>query len=210
MENFSQDLHEILQELGWNEPIRLLGHSMGGRIALQFAAQYPQLVKQLVIVDIGPTSDWASMGKTMEMIASVPVPFPSRGEAKTYLKETFSQRYGNMMADFFMTNLKAQPGDGEAKPWSWRFDSRGIQQILENSRTQDYWDLFHKLSVPTLLLRGEKSTYLLPEEFSKVQANNDNIQGVEILGAGHWLHAEQPVATLKALKEFFLVAANLS
>ena len=73
--DFAKDLEELLDFLGWTEPIHLVGHSMGGRVALYFTDHHPQRVKKLVIVDIGPSANWDSMAGIIEQLEFVPVPF---------------------------------------------------------------------------------------------------------------------------------------
>jgi len=203
--HFSQDLKSLLDELDWREPINLLGHSMGGRVALRFATDFPERVGRLVIVDIGPSSDWASMQRIIDRIDQVPVPFETQEDAKAYFSGPYKEQHGETMANFFFTNIRQTPEN----KWNWGFYSPGIRQFLENSRVQDYWDLFLGLECPTLLIRGGNSTDLTKEDFQKITANNSNITGLEIPEAGHWVHVDQPAQTRKALEEFFMIATTV-
>jgi len=207
MEIMAQDLRGLIGNLGWDSgKVDIVGHSMGGRVALTFANQFADLVGKLVIVDIGPQSNWVSMESILTMVESVPVPFPDRAQAKSYLVSEFQERHGAAMAQFMLTNIGALE-NGE---WGWVFSKSGLKQILTESRLKDHWDAFKSLNMPTLLLRGEKSTYLSLEDFKKIQEANPKIVGQQINGAGHWLHAEKPVETLKALKSFFNIDEALS
>ena len=202
LEDYSKDLEDLLNSLGWNEPIYLVGHSMGGRVALNFAHQNPERVKKLVIVDIGPSSDWQSMAAIIEKLDFVPTPFDSREEARGFFDQQFLPRYGNkMISDFFYSNLSSQNGQ-----FDWIFSKELIRKTLETSRNRDYWAEFKELSMETMFIRGGKSTDLKKDDFEKVLANNSRIQGVEVAEAGHWVHAEKPTETIRIIEDFFNIA----
>lgn len=198
--DYAKDLENILTDLQWEPPYRLVGHSMGGRVALQYANMHPEKLQSLVIVDIGATSDWNSMLSIQEKVDFVPTPFSSKEEAKAFFDGPFLDKFDSLMLkEFFYSNIEKKPS-GE---WGWVFSESAIKQTLENSRLNDYWPLFKQLSMPTLLLRGEKSTDLTQEDYTKILANNNRILGEVIPGAGHWVHAEKPVDTKEALEDFF-------
>lgn len=202
LKDFVDDLEFILGELGWTEPIHLLGHSMGGRVALLFADRHPEWVDKLVIVDIGPESDWQSMAGILEKVDFVPVPFENRQEARDFMEGPFLQKFPNpMVMEFFYANLVERDGQVD-----WTFSKPMVRQVLEQSRHRDYWANFKELAMPTLLIRGEKSPDFPQEAFKRVVENNPNIKGVEIEGAGHWVHAEKPQETIRIIEEFFNIA----
>lgn len=203
LDDYVEDLKSLLDQLGWVEPIKLVGHSMGGRVALMFAHKYPQLIEKLVIVDIGPSSDWQSMTSILEKLDSVPVPFESREQARQFFETEFMDKYQNkMLMEFFYSNLAEQNSQ-----YNWVFSKEGIRQTLELARFKDYWAEFRELISPTLLIRGEKSTDLTQEDYQKLMANNPRIFGTVVEGAGHWVHAEKPLETLQIMGDFFNIAA---
>ena len=169
------------------------------RQSLFFADRYPELVKKLVIVDIGPTSDWDSMLSIQEKMNFVPVPFATRQEARSFMENEFLGKYKNkMVMEFFYSNL-VKSGD----VYDWVFSPSAITQTLEFSRLADYWSEFKSLSMQTLLIRGGLSSDLTQEDFEKVVANNSNISGKVVEGAGHWVHAEKPLETIGIIRDFF-------
>lgn len=203
VDDYVEDLYKLLQQLKWTK-IKLVGHSMGGRVALVFANRYPEMLEKLVIVDIGPSSDWASMASILEKLNFVPTPFTDRTSARSFMENEFLKRYPNkMVMEFFYSNLTERNGQ-----YDWIFSKSGIRQTLESARYKDYWDEFKKLKVPTLYLRGGSSPDLPKEDFTKVLQANPKIKGVEIPGAGHWVHAEKPLETIQAIEDFFIIAAS--
>lgn len=202
--DFAQDLRLILDDLGWNQII-LVGHSMGGRNALEFAVHFAQRVKALVIEDIGPEANSNAIGRIEKLLELVPTPFATRDQARKFFENEYPDLISfypqpRVVAKFLLTNIdEKQPGK-----WDWRFDKRAVLGALRDGRNEDRWDALRNLKMPVLLVRGESSGDLSPEVFARMKATLPSAMAVEIKGAGHWVHFDQPDAFIKALKEFFL------
>lgn len=202
LDDFSNDLEDLLNHLGWTEPVYLVGHSMGGRVVLNFAVQNPDWIKKLVIVDISPAASWETMAGILEKLDFVPTPFADRDQARAFMESQFLQKYPNkMIMEFFYSSLVSRP-----EGLNWVFSKPFIRQVLESSRFKDYWSEFKSLRCPTLYLRGGQSQDLQESEFIQVLENNSNIQGWTVEGAGHWVHAEKPMETLRIIEKFFNIA----
>lgn len=201
-EDYADDLKKIVDELGWKKFI-LVGHSMGGRNVLVFAAKYPQYVEKLVIEDIGPEAS-ANASEYYEYLLNLaPTPFPSRDEARRFFAEDFVQNAKTrenveVMSKFFYSNMEEQP-DGTV---DWRFSKNAIIESVKAGRNIDRWQEVKALRMPTLLIRGERSKELSHETYQEMLASNPLIKGVEIAGAGHWVHSDQVQAFVQALKSF--------
>lgn len=202
-EDYAQDLEAILEELGW-EKVHLVGHSMGGRVALTFAANRPSRVTRLVIEDIGPEMQPAASSLVIRMLDTVPVPFPSKREAKAWFDTEFMRIFAaepnrEALAAYLYANLT----ENENKEAVWRFSEKGVRESITQGRATDRWAEVQRLSMPTLLVRGERSKDLPREVFERVVAANPHIEGVEIKGAGHWVHSDQPEAFISVIERFF-------
>ncbi len=202
-ENYAEDLIKILDDLKWQK-IYLVGHSMGGRNALNFASRFPERVEKLVIEDIGPESDPKGEDGIYKLLNLVPVPFKTKESARAFFQSDFIKLYEGhenprTLGLFLYSNLTDQP-DGTL---NWRFNLSGILESVKAGRAQDRWNEVSALKIPTLLIRGEKSKDLSKETFQKMLSANKNIKGIEIANAGHWVHADQPQKVVEALKEFF-------
>lgn len=202
-EDYAEDLVKILDELKWRK-IYLVGHSMGGRNALNFAARFPERVDKLVIEDIGAEKDPNGESSIKKILDLVPVPFKSKSLAREFFQNEFVKLYKGpenprTLGLFLYSNLVDQT-DGTV---NWRFYLPGILESVKLGRERDRWSEVSRLKVPTLLIRGERSKDLSPEIYSKMLSLNPHIKGIEIPDAGHWVHADQPQKVIAALKDFF-------
>lgn len=202
--DFAEDLHQILDELAWDKVI-LVGHSMGGRNAVAFAARWPERVEKLVIEDIGPDRRPEAVDYFQALFDAIPTPFPSKLRVKEYFMNEFAgskfgARFGTSktLGLYLQSNLKDMP-DGSM---DWRFSKDAIMKIVVQGRASDQWDDFRRLNVPTLLVRGENSEDLSREVYDRVLVANPHLRGVEIPNAGHWVHYDQPEAFLRELQNF--------
>lgn len=196
--DYANDLKNITESLGWSK-IVLIGHSMGGRNAVKFAEICPEKVQALVVVDIGPISDLLAMEHIIEMLECIPTPFSSRDEARNFFDNQFIKKYPNQLIKQFLYANLYEKSEGF---FDWRFDKKAILETLKISRSLDMWNEFKSLQMPTLLIRGEKSSDLSNDLYVQTLAKNSNIEGVVIPQAGHWVHVEAPRDTARAISQF--------
>jgi esterase len=198
-EDYAGDLEKIIDELGWDK-VNLVGHSMGGRVAFHFAAHNPQRVTHLVIEDIGPSMHPTGASLVLRMLDATPVPFPDKRAAKHWFDTTFlelfkDERQKEGLAAYLYANLT----ENENKQAVWRFYEPGIRASIEDGRAIERWDEIRALTMPTTLIHGEFSRDLPRELFEEVLAANPLIRGVEIAGAGHWVHSDKPEVFIEAV-----------
>lgn len=200
-EDYAKDLKDLTDALGWDRFI-LVGHSMGGRNVTVFASLYPEKVEKLIVEDIGPEAKGSSIEYYQKLLDGVPTPFASRDMARDFFKKEFPSRVETkepptVLAGFLYANMVETNGQ-----WDWRFSKKGILETVRVGRMEDRWKEVRSLQMPTLWIRGELSSELKPEVYQKILASNSMIQGVEIAGAGHWVHSEKPHEFSQALKNF--------
>lgn len=203
-EALAEDLHGILADLGWSE-VNLIGHSMGGRVAYTFAAKYPELVKTLVIEDIGPDMSPTSASTATRVIENVPVPFVDKRAAKEWFETQFPVVFSDMgnavaLGAWLYANITDDPevtGASEGtRPATWRFQVDGVRGAVESGRSKERWAELENLKMPTLVIRGERSKDLPRDVFERMlkvggSRGGGTMEGVEIPGAGHWVHSEK-------------------
>ncbi len=148
--HYAQDLVGLLDLLGWSK-IHIVGHSMGGRVAMRFASLYPDRTLSLTMEDSGADSRPDRISWINDLLASVPTPFKTREEAKAFFAENF--RDDPMTGTFLHANLE-EKGNGII---DWRFFAPGMVETIETGRATDAMREFSELKLPTLLVRGERS-----------------------------------------------------
>ncbi|MEG3639900.1 alpha/beta fold hydrolase [Magnetococcus sp. PR-3] len=204
LEDYAEDLKALLDALDWQK-IVLVGHSLGGRVAMTFAHLYPERLQGLVIVDIGPGGHSGAADRTVQLLEMVPTPFESKEAAKLYFETEFPHQAlaagwekVETLGPYLYSNL-IEHASGEA---DWRFYKPGIVASVARSTDRARWDQIEALNRPTLLMRGQSSRYLPRDTFDAMVACNPCIEGVEISAADHWVHADQPEQFVAQLQRF--------
>ncbi len=200
--DYADDLKILLDELDWQK-IVLVGHSMGGRNVLNFAARFPERVSHLVVEDIGPEARPNGHEYYEYLLNLVPTPFASRSEARRYFFEDFvktakTRENIEVIANYFYSNMEDRT-DGTV---DWRFLKKAIIDSVRYGSDKDRWQEVADLKMPTLWIRGARSNELTREVFEKTLQANPLIKGVEIANAGHWVHSDQPEGFINELKLF--------
>lgn len=174
--------------------ITLLGHSMGGKIAMLFATIYPDLVEKLIIADIGPKY-YAPHHQTI-LAALNAVDFsknPSRSEVDEIVSKYISD-FGTKQ--FLLKNVYWKT----PVQLSFRFNLPVFNdKISEIGTALPFENHFDK---PALFLRGEKSDYILDSDFETILHHFPLAIIKTIPNAGHWLHAENPNAFYCEVEKF--------
>jgi pimeloyl-ACP methyl ester carboxylesterase len=176
------------------QDITLLGHSMGGKIAMLFATLYPEVVEKLIIADIGPKY-YAPHHQSI-LAALYAVDFskkPSRGEVDEIITKHISD-FGTKQ--FLLKNLYWKTPE----QLDFRFNLAVFNsKISEIGTSLPFENHFNK---PVLFLRGGKSDYILDADFETILHHFPLAVIKTIPNAGHWLHAENPAAFYCEVEKF--------
>ena len=162
----------------------VLGHSMGGKVAMLLATTFPNLVSKLIIADIGPKY-YAPHHQTI-LAGLNAVDFsknPSRSDVEQIVS-TFITDFGTRQ--FLLKNLYWKTPEQLA----FRFNLQVFNDKIEIIGTALPFE--NKFEGPTLFLRGDKSDYILDSDFETIYHHFPNATIDTISNAGHWLHAENP------------------
>lgn len=188
-----QDVYNYCQEHSLKS-IHILGHSMGGKIAMLFATRYPDMVDKLIVADIGPKY-YAPHHQTI-LAALNAVDFsvkPSRAAVEATLGQ-YIHDFGTKQ--FLLKNLYwLEPGQ-----LAFRFNLAVFNQKIEEIGVSLPEELvFEK---PTLFIRGGKSDYILDSDIENITFHFPMMQLETIPNAGHWLHAENPILFYQKVVSF--------
>jgi len=183
----ANDLKEYIHYHELNH-VLLIGHSMGGKTAMQFAVDFPELVKKLIVADISPKYYPPHHQDIINGLLSLNLDgIVSRGEADDALGKHITNA---ATRQFLLKNLYWK----EKGKLAFRFNlpvlSTKMEEIGENiSSAASY-------NGPTLFLKGDKSEYVVENDIDLIRRHFPNASIATIANAGHWLHAENP-------KQFF-------
>lgn len=200
----AEDVQEWMRANGMAN-CHLLGHSMGGKVAMQLAFAEPSLVRKLVVVDIAPVDYREALADTghpalIAAIGKLPVErLKSRSEADTLLREKITDARAR---SFLLTNLERMPQGG----YRWRLNLAAIRDNLSALTNAP------KASGPyagtTLFLFGEQSVYRQIKHQAQILRLFPAAELQSVPEAGHWLHVEQPQACLEAVQGFLLKSGD--
>ncbi len=190
----TEDIYQLLNECGL-EQASLIGHSMGGKVAMAFALNHQIVIKNLIVLDIAPVSYRREYMHLIEALLRLPVDeIKNRKQADEYLIADIPE---TSLRQFLLQNL-VHDGNG----FRWRINLGVIKTSLEYITGFPEAESGTIHNGPVLFLRGENSDYISSENFPDIEKYFPMASIHAIKNAGHWLHAEQPQAVLDKITSF--------
>ena len=170
-----------------------MGHSLGGKVAMELALSQPQLVNKLVVMDMSPVAYPPHHNKVFEGLLSINVnELKSRADADEALK-AFVPEYP--VRSFLLKNLVKSSTGG----FTWRVNlpvlNNGYGDLLRENTSASF-------DGPTLLLKGGASDYLKESHRESIMGRFPNVSMKIVQNTGHWLHAEKPELVSKLIFNF--------
>lgn len=189
----ASDVAGIIERLA-DRRVTLLGHSMGGKTAMELALSRGDLVERLIVVDIAPKRYLPRHEDLRDAMLSVDLAaIRSRREAEAALARRISDQALRL---FLLKNLRRD----DSGRFHWRLDLASIAANYANLWAEI--DGERSFSGPALFLRGALSTYILDEDLPSIRRRFPQARLETIEGAGHWLHADQPESLIQAVNRF--------
>jgi len=189
-----EDVSELLSSLKIQKCI-LLGHSMGGKVAMHFAQKYPEKLEKLIVVDIGIKSYPMHHQHILEGIHAIDTDqLSNRKEAEEILEQHIES---DGVRQFLLKNLYWK----EKGQLAWRMNIK----VLEDQMPEILSAIPEKIvKTPTVFIRGELSNYILDDDFQEIQDVFPDSDILTIENAGHWVHAEAPDRFINEILNFTL------
>lgn len=179
-------------------PVHLVGHSMGGKIAMTLALIAPELVDRLVVVDIAPTGSAAvsEFAHYLDSLLRIDLDgLRSHGDADRALARDVEQPY---LRGFLLQNLRR---DRETRTFDWQPNlhllRRDLPAVVGDIPHQD-----RTFDRPVLWMAGGRSDYITAEAAPVMRRLFPRTVQVTIKDAGHWVHSQQPEAFVETLRYF--------
>ena len=172
----------------------VIGHSMGGKTAMQLALHFPQRVEKLIVADMAPRAYAASHDTIFAALLGLDLP---KFQTRTQIEDALASEIPNqVLRRFLLKNLGRSP-EGR---FFWKINLRDI--------AENYWKLREPVAgdapfiKPTLFVRGGKSKYIQPEDEPLIQEWFPAAEIQTIPDAGHWVHADAPEEFLRLVLNF--------
>jgi esterase len=191
----TDDLFEFIEDHQIAKPI-LIGHSMGGKVAMNYTLEHPHRIEKLIVVDISVRNYPARRQHLDIMDAMLSVDFDhhsTREEIEEIIQEKIKSP---AIAGFILKNLYRIG----KKRLAWRLNIRSIYQNIEN--VFEGVELPYSSDIPALFIKGGDSDYILEDDYPMILKKFPNAKFKTIEKASHWVHADAPDELCKTLSEF--------
>ena len=195
IDDYAADVTAFVDALGWSH-FHLVGHSLGGMIATAVAAQVPQRLKSLVLVDTQVRISSAS-ARYMMRLRHFPQPmYRDRAQAlaRFRLLPVQTNAAPELLRRIAAGGIRQQP-DGR---WTLKFD----RESLAHAQPQDLSPVLRTLSCPLLIIRGAQSTVVPADRFAALLASLPAARGIEIPDAHHHVMLDNPPEFERVLRTF--------
>lgn len=196
-ENMVADALDVVQALGLDRPV-LIGHSMGGMNALTFAVRYPERVRALVLVDVGPEVNVDGAAEVERFVAG-PYELESLDAWVEHTHRYYPWRSKERIRARLAVSLSRTPSGGLAKQFDERF-RRGFGGVGE--AREPLSEIAAGLRCPTLLVHGGASPVLTRAMAERFAAAAKSVELVTIPGAGHSVAGDKPDEFLACVSSF--------
>ena len=184
LELLVEDLYAYIKNYNLQN-VSLLGHSMGGKVAMLFAVTYPELVHKLIVADISPRAYKPHHQQILAALNAVNFNIQNTRKKVEEVLKIYIQDQG--VLQFLLKNVY------------WKEKGKLAYRFNLTSLTENYPEVgealpsFTEFIGETLFLKGEKSDYITKNDEALIKAHFENSKIVTVKNAGHWLHAENPI-----------------
>ncbi|MCH1931006.1 alpha/beta fold hydrolase [Shewanella sp. A25] len=187
---------DLVDELGIDK-VHLVGHSMGGKIAMATALAYPERIISLVAADIAPVTYQPRHDLVFAALESLPLEGTS--DRRMALAHLIAAGVDEPTAQFLLKNLqRTETG------FSWKMNLNGLKACYPNiigwhNQSSETAQVYKG---PSLFIRGGDSNYVTSEHRSDIMRQFPAAQAKTLEGCGHWLHAQKPAIFNRIVSEF--------
>lgn len=193
--SMAADLKQFLETHGIAKT-HILGHSMGGKTAMQFALQHEDHVDKLIVVDIAPKRYAGGHEEILAALSALDLTtVQTRQDVEHFLRERLPRETESTI-QFLMKNLTRIPEGG----FEWKMNFPVIYKHYEDILAPISSDF--PFEGDALFVRGGKSNYIQDTDWQQILTLFPNAKLETIADAGHWVHAEQPQRLLQVVSDF--------
>ena len=173
----------------------LLGHSMGGKVAMQFALTYPELTDKLIVADMAPRP--YRNGAHDDVFKAINNVDLSKAQTRKDVEQAMAQYLGDFgTRQFIMKGLDR----ADESHYTWKFNVEVLKRDYINI-LQEIYSLNHFLG-DALFIRGGNSLYVQEKDLPAIHKLFPHYKLVTVDDAGHWLHADKPKKVIEEVMNF--------
>ncbi|WP_339529905.1 alpha/beta hydrolase [Pseudomonas mucidolens] len=186
-QSYVEDLQDFVAHAGLQRFV-LLGHSLGGANALEYARQTPGRLMGLIIEDIGPGSSSQGDGaaRIRREMNQTPLRFDDWQAARAFWRASRPGLSEQGLASRLANSMKENAG-----AITWRHDQQGIAEARLSIEPTDLWPAVRALDCPTLFIRGARSDFLPAATLQAMRDSNAQVRTAEVADASHYVHDDQ-------------------
>ncbi|MCY4617318.1 MAG: alpha/beta hydrolase [Chloroflexi bacterium] len=197
-DHMADDIRGFIESQSLDRPV-VIGHSMGGMNAMTFAAEHPDQLRALILIDVGPGVNVDGVSQVRQFVAG-PYELDSLDAWVDMTHQYYPFRSKEGIRKRLAVSLRETPDGKMAKMFDERFREADFRGVAD-ART-GIWETAMALTVPTLLLHGENSPVLKREQAEEFAEKVPVVKLVTIPEAGHSVAGDQPEAFVEAVRDF--------
>jgi esterase len=185
------DVLETADAAGFQGALSLIGHSLGGRVALAAARRAPERIREVTFLDIGPgpvDEQHSGSRRVLDVLLQAPDEAPGRRDLRQYL---IDHQLSAALADWLVMNVRLDGGRAR-----WSFDRQALDRLQRTTSAEDLWDVVEEGQAICRCVRGRRSSYVPDQDAARLEAADCP---VVTLDSGHDLHVEALPALLATL-----------
>lgn len=190
---------QVAELLSKDDPVALVGHSMGGKVAMVLALRHPELVERLCVVDVSPVryARTAEFGGYIDAMRRLDLgTLGQRSDAEAALQEAVPS---TTVRSFLLQNLRRE---GDAWRWQLNLDVLGDELAEVSGWPEDQLEGASPYPGRVLWIGGARSDYVRDEYAPAMDRWFPHNRRVTVKDAGHWVHSERPDVFLEILRQF--------
>jgi pimeloyl-ACP methyl ester carboxylesterase len=182
-----------------DDPVTLVGHSLGGKVAMVLALRHPDVVERLCVVDVSPVAYGSAREFVGYIDAMRQLDLASLGQRSDAEAALASAVPNDTVRSFLLQNLRRE---GDSWRWQVNLDVLGAEIDEVGGWPEERLDDLPPYEGPVLWIGGARSDYVRDEYAPAMDRWFPRNRRVTVKNAGHWVHSEQPAVFLEVLRQF--------
>jgi pimeloyl-ACP methyl ester carboxylesterase len=192
LDTLAHDVLTLADSLRLPRPLKLVGHSLGGRVALAARLARPEVVGEVVLLDIAPSPMGGLVGE-LQRVLELLLKAPATTESREAMREFFiAGGVSGPLTDWLLMNLLHEGGY-----YRWRIDREALGALHRRITGTDLWASLAVPGARTRCIRGGASPYVSDADAARMQAAGCPVE--TLAGAGHFVHVDAQPALLQSL-----------